>query len=186
MKFDDGASDNTSKYDTTYNTGQSFIHDNDSYKLQRTENGFGSILVKDLIVENNVEIICDFKIDNTSPSLNNQPRLCLFNSNNDGVGARLGIYGGTKYTILGTVTPTTDVSPLVRDDYSSLTTNIWYTIVLSNYNGTLTYKLYDGETLVKTLTTTTSLFNNQNKVGIQEAYTNGTIMHFKNLKIKPL
>lgn len=189
LKYDDATSDNTSKYDTTYSTGQTFNYDssNSAYKLQRTSNGMGSVIVKDLTVPNNVEISYLLKIGN-STSLNTQPALSLFNENGSGVGIRSGYNYDTKYFILSDVEYNNFGTTISRDDYNSLSQNTWYRVVLSHNNGTVTAKLYDtSDNLLKSVTGSTSKFsNNSNKVGIICSYANSVTLYFKELKVKPL
>ena len=182
-KYDNALSDNTSKYDTTSANGTTFAYDSTetAYKLTRTSDGFGAILVKDLTVDTNVEISADIKLTSSN---NNQPRLSLYNGNN-GVGGRLAKWSGGNDIAICTFTKTADGSTL-QSQNTSLNWGTYYTVKITFNGSTVTEKVYQGDTLLNTVTATQSVLSNSNNVGIEHVFRNGAIAHFKNLKIKEL
>ena len=185
LKYDSGASDNTSQYDTTSASGMSFAFDSTetAYKLTRTSSGFGTILVKDLTVATNIELSVDIKMMSMS-SPNSQPRLGLFNGNN-GIVGRLAKWGAGNTIAIGTATKTAD-GTIIADKNVSTNWGEYYTVKVIFSGSTVTEELYQGDTLISSVTGTQSTLGNSNSVGIQFAYANGTIVYFKNLRIKAL
>lgn len=185
LKYDSGTSDNTSKYDTTSASGMSFAFDSTetAYKLTRTSSGFGTILLKDLTVDTNVELSFDVKMMSMS-SPNSQPRLGLYNGNN-GVVGRLAKWGSGNTIQISTATKSADGTSISSANISSNWSE-WYTLKLTFDGNSVKEELYQGNTLISSVTGTQSTLGNSNSVGIQFAYANGTIVYFKNLKVKPL
>lgn len=182
--FDDATIDRTSKYDTTSSTGQTFSYDSNesAYKITRTSDGFGSIIVKDLSVDTDVEISIDFK---QSSCYNNQPRLALFNANN-GVCGRLAKFNGGNQMGLSTITKTADGTVIGSLKNISSNWSKYYTIKVIFDGSTVTEELYDGDTLIDSVTGTQSILSSNNNVGVQHCYFNGCTVYLKNLKVKPL
>lgn len=189
LKYDSGASDQTSKYDTTYLTGKAFSHENDAYKITSSSNGYGLLLAKDLSIPRNVVVSLDVKSVNGSGNHHIVNGVGLFDSaNNRGVEvdavkhhslSQLAINGFTTSS-----SPTSD--EITQTNNLTISSNTWYHIELEVTDTTLTAKIYNGDTLVQTLTTSNNkILTDNNTVGFAYYIVNGTA-YFKNLKVKPL
>ena len=176
--------DNTSKYDTTSSSNQTFSYDSteQAYKLQRTSDGFGSVIANNVSVDTSVEVSVDIKM---TQSYNNQPRISLYNGNN-GVGGRLAKWNSGNTIALGTITKTGDGNTIGTAKNVSTSWGTYYTIKMTFDGSTVTEELYNGSTLVDSVTGSQSTLGSSNGVGLQCCYTNGSIFYFKNLKVKPL
>ena len=192
--YDNALTDNTSQYDLTYNTGQTFTYDstNSAYQVTRTSNGFGSILVDDLLMDNGtpLEISTDIllkTIYTSSGGYNTQPRLIIVGeSNHTGIGADLSGYYHPQFEIsIRELTVNSDVSMLANQQYN-MSTNTWYTMKMTYNNNSIIITLYDNQGTQLATSSSTYTVTGDYQCGIQMVHDTGASILFKNLKIKTI
>lgn len=189
--FDIAKSSEVSNYSTN-STSISYDSTNQAYKIMKTgSDGLSSVTRNTLKFANNVKIEADVMM---SGSLTNiQVGLGLLNSSTSiGVDAK-------RYSGFSSSSYTMSIVESTRTDYGSnevsesltaseLQLNTWYHIILEIDGTDITYTYKQGDTVINTLTTSSSVLDSSNNefamwVGFRN---NNSAGYFKNIKIKPL
>ena len=154
-------------------------------------NASEKIVVDGLTVPLDTKLTVDFKYSVSGTNKNFQSRPIIINtSTNEYVGVTI------HYEKWGTSSAyshfemwkgnnsETNLSKL-GDNVVSFSDNTWYTLELTVETSTITAKVYNGSTLVSTLTASNSVLSTTSAIGILTGYMNSTL-YWKNLKVKPL
>lgn len=194
--YDACDTDNTNLYDTTTNwTNSSFLFDstNSCYAMSRTSSpsGMSSLWINDLTVTDQVKITVDMKIG-TSGSVNTQGGPLVMNSaKNKGFLAMIESWSAsTGAYSLGTINaPTGSHGTKVINDQSLGVNakNYWLTYELIIDGSSVELNIYNGSTLIKTGTITSSqLDSTGNIVGFLMSYDRGAKILVKNITVEAL
>ena len=187
LYYDDASTDKHSNWDTTDSTDTiSYDSTNKHYILTKTTSGDSFIKLTDSIIPSNAKIEFDIRIGGNG-SKNAQPRIGLFDtSTSNFVEGRVNITN-TYHSIswLGRKNNTWTDLPLTN--VSSLAINNWYHCELTFNGSSFSISIYNGSTLLETVTASLSDYLGQtNKLLIDSAYENGSVWNLKNIKVKPL
>ncbi len=185
MKYDDATSDNTSKYTASVNNA-SFTHDtsNNRYLVQKTTTGSSfnnSILVTGLSLDAPIELSVDAMVSTSlTSSYQSEVGLLIKDSNTQLYGGFYTVANDKKLTLANT--PTSRVT----NGTVGLAINTWYHIVFTITSSTVTVEIYNGETLVDSVTHSNSYLSSNMSVGLAIQLANQVSIYWKNLKVKPL
>ncbi len=194
--YDACDTDNTNLYDTTTNwTKSSFLFDstNSCYAMSRTSSpsGMCTLWIKDLTVTDQVKITVDMKIG-TSGSQNTQAGPLVMNSaKNKGFITMIEAWSSiTGAYSLGTINAPTGShgTKLINDQSLGVNAkNYWLTYELIIDGSSVELNIYNGSTLIKTGTITSSqLDSTGNIVGFLMSYDVGAKSLVKNIKVEAL
>ena len=184
--FDDASVDRTSDY-TLEDSSCSLTYNNDGYYVLTKKNisGTSGIKINTATFPKNIKITVDVCM---TTSGNTQPKILLKNPS-----SAFGYVARTTYTnqkasiILGTYT---SEGPSLTGDVSfSQSLNTFYTFEFIHNDGDLEFNIYQGETLLKTLTVTgivLTIADTGNEIGVCVSYENDKSFRFKNLKVEAL
>ena len=194
--YDACDTDNTNLYDTTTNwTQSSFLFDstNSCYAMSRISNPYGmcTLWINDLTVTDQVKITVDMKIA-TSGTTNTQGGPLVMNSaKNKGFLTMIEAWSLTigAYS-LGTIDAPTDShgTKIISDQNLGVNAkNYWLTYELIIDGSSVELNIYNGSTLIKTGTITSSqLDSTGNIVGFLMSYQEGAKILVKNIKVEAL
>ena len=189
--YDAGSQSNLSKYDTTYNNNISFTYDstNSAYKLQKTTNGFGTLILKDVSVSDNVKVEFDVMLGRVD--INTQFSVRVANGETS-IGSILIGYGniGMKQHSLAKITGYVGANQgtTEQEQISSISANVWYHIELSVENGVWVSKFYQEDNLLSTLTLTdTSILSSTgNQILLSLGHVTNSNSYIKNIIVEEL
>lgn len=178
IKYDDASTDNRSNYTGTMSLG----YNSNGYYVIPSSASNNSYVTYDLggAITEPVEICADVYLPSTG---NVQPFFILIDNDWYGKGFRFRrAYGSI-------CNQTFNGSSSSRTDYNNSTMSVsakWYTIKCQITSNGIESKVYDGDTLVKTSTSSISSSLNYTKGAVVVTKGESNEIYFKNLKIKPL
>lgn len=192
--YDACDTDNTNLYDTTTNYSNStltFDSSNSCYTMQRTSgNGMASLWIKDLTVTDKVKITVDMKLATTSTVISQGGPIIMNSAKNKGFLTMIGGYrvGDGEYSLGTTNSPNSHGTKIIADQTLGLDArNYWFTYELIIDGSSVELNIYNGSTLIKTGTITSSqLDSTGNIVGLLMSYGSGAKVSVKNIKVEPI
>lgn len=192
--YDDCSSDNTNLYDTTTNYSNStltFDSNNSCYTMQRTSGtGMSSLWIKNLTVTDKVKITADMKLATTSTVITQGGPIIMNSAKNKGFLTMIGGYrvGDGEYSLGTTNSPNSHGTKIIADQKLGLDArNYWFTYELIIDGSSVELNIYNGSTLIKTGTITSSqLDSTGNIVGLLMSYSSGAKISVKNIKVEAL
>lgn len=192
--YDDCSSDNTNLYDTTTNYSNStltFDSNNSCYTMQRTSGtGMSSLWIKNLTVTDQVKITADMKLATTSTVIIQGGPIIMNSAKNKGFLTMIQGYrvGDGEYSLGTTNSPNSHGTKIINDQTLGLDArNYWFTYELIIDGSSVELNIYNGSTLIKTGTITSSqLDSTGNIVGLLMSYGSGAKISVKNIKVESL
>jgi len=193
--YDACDTDNTNLYDTTTNYSNStftFDSSNSCYTMQRTSgNGMASLWIKDLTVTDQVKITVDMKLATNSTVISQGGPIIMNSAKNKGFLAMIGGYrvGDGEYSLGTTNSPNSHGTKIIADLKLGLDArNYWFTYELIIDGSSVELNIYNGSTLIKTGTITSSQLDSTqtNIVGLLMSYGSGAKVSVKNIKVEAL
>ena len=192
--YDACDTDNTNLYDTTTNYSNStltFDSSNSCYTMQRTSGtGMSSLWIKDLTVTDKVKITVDMKLATTSTVIIQGGPIIMNSAKNKGFLTMIEGYrvGDGEYSLGTTNSPNSHGTKIIADLKLGLDArNYWFTYELIIDGSSVELNIYNGSTLIKTGTITSSqLDSTGNIVGLLMSYGSGAKISVKNIKVEAL
>ena len=192
--YDACDTDNTNLYDTTTNYSNStftFDSSNSCYTMRRTSGtGMASLWIKNLTVTDKVKITADMKIATTSTVISQGGPIIMNSAKNKGFLTMIGGFrvGDGEYSLGTTDSPNSHGTKIIADQKLGLDArNYWFTYELIIDGSSVELNIYNGSTLIKTGTITSSqLDSTGNIVGLLMSYGSGAKISVKNIKVEAL
>ena len=193
--YDACDTDNTNLYDTTTNYSNStltFDSSNSCYVMSRTSSpsGMCSLWIKDLTVTDQVKITADMKLATTGTVITQGGPIIMNSAKNKGFLTMIGGYrvGDGEYSLGTTNSPNSHGTKIIADQKLGLDArNYWFTYELIIDGSSVELNIYNGSTLIKTGTITSSqLDSTGNIVGLLMSYGSGAKISVKNIKVEPI
>lgn len=183
--YDNPTSSGVSKY--TANSGMSISYDSTegAYKILKTSSsGFSSVTLNNYRFTNTVTIKADIKM--TGTSTNHQCGIGLL-YNNVAINGKICYYSPDSYYAISFVesTKTTYGSNEVSTAGLSIQKNVWYTVVIEYNSNSQTMTLYNGDTVIGTVTASKSVLDaSSNELGIWNGFnTSNNNTYVKNIRV---
>ena len=192
--YDACDTDNTNLYDTTTNYSNSrltFDSINSCYTMQRTSGtGMASLWIKNLTVTDQIKITADMKLATTSTVISQGGPIIMNSAKNKGFLTMIEGYrvGDGEYSLGTTNSPNSHGTKIIADQKLGLDArNYWFTYELIIDGSSVELNIYNGSTLIKTGTITSSqLDSTGNIVGLLMSYGSGAKISVKNIKVEPI
>lgn len=192
--YDACDTDNTNLYDTTTNYSNStltFDSNNSCYTMQRTSGtGMSSLWIKNLTVTDQVKITVDMKLAATNTVIMQGGPIIMNSAKNKGFLTMIQGYrvGDGEYSLGTTNSPNSHGTKIISDQTLGLDArNYWLTYELIIDGSSVELNIYNGSTLIKTGTITSSqLDSTGNIVGLLMSYGSGAKISVKNIKVEAL
>lgn len=192
--YDACDTDNTNLYDTTTNYSNStltFDSSNSCYRMQRTSgSGMASLWIKNLTVTDKVKITVDMKLATNSTVISQGGPIIMNSAKNKGFLTMIEGYrvGDGEYSLGTTNSPNSHGTKIIADPTLGLDArDYWFTYELIIDGSSVELNIYNGSTLIKTGTITSSqLDSTGNIVGLLMSYGNGAKISVKNIKVETL
>ena len=191
--YDDASSDNSSNYTSysiqgtsgavniTYNSGES------AYAItNNTNSGRALLQFGNTILQNNIKISADIKLDGTTYKQNGM--LAFIDKDSQSTYSLAGWVQGQKYVRLTEFSGTSELQTTTNTTWSSLDTSGYNHHELVYNNGVVTYTITTPGNSTKTLTLTLQKSNYiQGKLGLfVEVFKSQTACYIKNIKVESL
>ena len=183
--YDASSSSNLSKYTIPSQMSMTYDSTNNCYSctVPSAASGTDTVILDNLTLSNHCKIQADINMTNTS---NNQPRIGLWNGNN-GITSRVVISGTSTYFGISNQTKGNDGSNIEIHSGVNISTGNWYTLEVEYNNGSVTAKIYNGNTLIDTITGSEStLASTGNDFGIDIGFGRTANFKIKNIMIQEL
>lgn len=177
---------NLSKYTANGDTNITYDSTNSAYLLQKSTFGFSSITLNDYRFTNNIKIEADIML--TGSDTNIQCGIGLLNGD-IGVDCKLTYYSPDSYYALTCIesTRTSYGSNEVESRVSSINLNNWYHYIVEINGSNINVKVYDGDVLFATLSTSKSVLNEtNNELAFWIGFGINSKALIKNIKVKAL
>jgi len=186
--YDVASSTNINNY--TANSGESITYDSteQAYKITKTGyEGLSSVTLNNNRFSNTVSIKADIKMGGSST--NHQVGIGLLNGN-VGVDGKFTYYSPDNYYGVAFIESTR--TSYGRNEVSQITSfniqkNVWYTLIVEINGNNQTLHLYDGDTLVGTVSANKSVLSaDNNELAIWNGFFANSTTFIKNIQVKAL
>ena len=184
--YDNPTSAGLSKY--TANTGVSISYDstNEAYNIAKNSSGgYSSVTLNTYRFPNTVTLKADIMLLGTVT--NHQTGLGLLNSNTS-VNGKITYYSPDSYYTVSLIESTRTAygsnEVTGSDTHLNLQKNVWYTAIVEYNGNSQTFSLYNGSTLIGSVTASKSVLDaSSNELGIWQGFGTNAQSLIKNIRV---